>query len=92
VSRARRYWPTASVSDRIELLLAEFKAIEEALSKVIAHIGLNLPSTHCITTLNRLKRYEDVIDALVSGWVEIRYVEGRAIPHGDRTAAIWCPC
>lgn len=39
----------------------------------------------------RLKRYEDAIDALVCGWVGIRYLAGDAVGHGDATAAIWCP-
>jgi predicted RNase H-like nuclease len=41
--------------------------------------------------LSRFKTYEDALDALVSAWVGMKYLEGNATPYGDSTAAIWIP-
>lgn len=41
--------------------------------------------------LAALKRYEDVLDALVCAWVATHYANGAATAYGDNTAAIWVP-
>jgi hypothetical protein len=38
-----------------------------------------------------LKRYEDALDALISAWVGVEFINGRAIPYGDDAAAVWVP-
>jgi len=81
IGKPRRVW--REVRPRWEAILA-------ALRKRIDGIDLELPDDDT-TPIARLKRFEDAIDALVCAWVAIEYVEGRAVPYGDHTAAIWCP-
>jgi predicted RNase H-like nuclease len=38
-----------------------------------------------------LKAFEDMLDAIVCCWVAICALQGRAIPFGDDTSAIWIP-
>jgi len=53
-------------------------------------IPVTLPTAgNCL--LLDLKRYEDALDALVSAWVGVEYIEQRAVAFGDARAAIWCP-
>ena len=74
-------------------IVAEFKEIANGLSREIKGIPdvVPLPDIPYLGTLNALKRYEDTLDALVCAWVGKRYLEGRAKPFGDDTAAIWVP-
>ena len=73
-------------------IIAEFKAIAEGLSKEIKGIPDCLPDRSAYQgTKEALKRYEDTLDALVCAWVGATYLEGRAKPFGDDTAAIWVP-
>jgi predicted RNase H-like nuclease len=93
VDKAPRYcptkkWPSLSVSDRRSKILAEWRRILDALSRTISDIVLRLPDAGSNATL---KRYEDVLDALVCAWVGIAYLKGRAVPYGDAAAAIWSP-
>lgn len=91
VSKSSKYWHGASLAVRIEKLLAEFNAILNGLSAHIDDIPLQLPRAHDVESLSSLKRYEDGIDALVCCWVGCQYLDGRAVPLGDATGAIWCP-
>ncbi|MEJ1938539.1 hypothetical protein WDZ92_50740, partial [Nostoc sp. NIES-2111] len=91
VSKSSKYWHGASLAVRIENLLAEFEAILDGLSAQIDDIPLQLPRAHDVESLSSLKRYEDGIDALVCCWVGCQYLDGRAVPLGDATGAIWCP-
>ena len=91
VGKARRYWPSLTAAGRIGALLSEFSAIHDALVPVFGPIGVPLPLASNVTALSLLKRYEDVLDALVCAWVGVRYVQGTATALGDDTAAIWCP-
>jgi predicted RNase H-like nuclease len=91
VGKASRYWPRAAPEDRIALLLTEFRAIHQGLERVLGPTGLSLPAAHDVRSRHCLKRYEDVLDALVCAWVGVRFLQNAAIPLGDETAAIWCP-
>lgn len=91
VGKSKGYWPACTINQRISALLEEFKAIHQALIGIVGPTGLFLPDKDGVPTLVSLKRYEDALDALVSAWVGICYVEGNATPYGDGTAAIWCP-
>jgi predicted RNase H-like nuclease len=89
--KSRKYWPTATVPERIARLLQVHKRILAALSAEIEGIELQLPDASSCTSLASLKRYEDALDALVCAWVGCRYVGNQATPFGDETAAIWVP-
>ena len=90
-ARARRYWPEADAFARVARLLENFERVLAALRTEIGGIDLPLPNADEVSSLSGLKKHEDALDALVCGWVGIRYLESGAIPFGDETAAIWCP-
>jgi predicted RNase H-like nuclease len=91
VGNCRRYWPEASVDERISHLLCMFDAIVTHLKMEIGAIPLVLPAAATVPSFTALKRYEDAIDALVSAWVGVQYLNGLAEAFGDDTAAIWVP-
>lgn len=89
--KSRKYWPTASVPERIEKLLSVYRRILTALNGKIEDVNLPLPEASSCSNLASLKRYEDALDALVCAWIGCQYIDGRATPFGDATAAIWVP-
>lgn len=91
VSKASRYWPKSTPQGRAASLLREFEGIYSGLSKVFGPLPLSLPAAGDGVSIHVLKGYEDALDALVSAWVGTLYLESRAVPLGDRVAAIWCP-
>lgn len=91
VSRSNRFWHNTTVRYRIEKLIQQFNRIYNALCDEIECIPDFLPKANSTYTLAELKKYEDVLDALVCAWVGIKYYEGSAEPFGDNTAAIWIP-
>jgi predicted RNase H-like nuclease len=91
VSKSRKYWPQASIAERIALLLEQFGAILAALADELGPVELNLPSADTVVSLSTLKRYEDVLDALVCAWAGLEFLKGRTTPLGDEDAAVWCP-
>jgi predicted RNase H-like nuclease len=70
-----------------------WRKIIDELSATIAKIDLPLPAKTELETFpsTSLKRFEDAIDALVGGWVGIKYLEGDCTAYGDEAAAIWIP-
>jgi predicted RNase H-like nuclease len=91
VSRSLKYWKGTSVSERIRYLLQEFRQIQAALQSELGPLTFELPRTGQVSTLSKLKRYEDALDAIVCGWVGSRYLDGRADAYGDLTSTIWVP-
>jgi predicted RNase H-like nuclease len=91
VSKSLKYWPNTSIQTRIKTLLNVYSNILDTLKKHIEQIPLVLPSTEQTSCLAYLKRYEDALDALICGWVGIRYLAGQIRCFGDSTAAIWVP-
>jgi predicted RNase H-like nuclease len=91
VSKSKKYWPGADVKQRVTNLLLEFQNIYVALESVFGDLGFALPKPKAVPTMAFLKRYEDVLDALVCPWVGVLFVGSETMPLGDETAAIWCP-
>jgi len=91
VGRSLKYWPGASVSQRVGLLLDAFGRILAALGGALAHVDLRLPARDEVRTLASLKPVEDRLDALICAWMGTLFLEGRAAPLGDGAGAIWCP-
>ena len=91
VSRSLQFWPNTTVEYRIEKCIQQFNRIYNALSDDIDCIPKFLPNPNTTNTLAKLKRYEDMLDALVCTWVGIKYLTDSAIPFGDDKAAIWIP-
>ena len=92
VSRSLRYHPGTTVRERIRRLRGEIASLLTSLGERIDGIDLTLPRAGEIPSLRALKRYEDALDALVCAWSAACYLQGEALPYGDRTAAIWVPC
>jgi predicted RNase H-like nuclease len=94
VSNSLKYWPGISRAKRYELLIANLQRIRRALSSEISipDVQFSLPLTEeSKIHLCTLKPYEDAMDALVCAWVGMKYLEEKASPYGDVTAAIWVP-
>jgi predicted RNase H-like nuclease len=91
VSKSSRYWPGKTVPEKISLLLQEFREILDALERRLGKLPLELPREGTVGKLSRLKPYEDALDALVSAWMGLEYLAGRATALGDAHAAVWCP-
>lgn len=91
VSNSSKYWDGRSVNERKTLLIDSFRKILGALATDIRGIDISLPETDEVLSLNHLKRFEDAIDALVCGWVAIKYLLEECDAYGDDSAAIWSP-
>lgn len=91
VAKARKYWPGTTVKERSALLLSEMHEIEAALTGELGPLPFTLPNGDQPVATHVLKAYEDTLDAVVSAWVGYLYLQGRAVPLGDNSAAVWCP-
>jgi predicted RNase H-like nuclease len=91
VSRVRQYWPSSSAEQRRSLLLREWARIFRLLEERIEGVSQHLPPISEKPSLQELKSYEDMLDAVVCAWVAICALEGRARPYGDAESAIWIP-
>jgi len=91
VTKSGKLWAGVSPEQRVNNLLDAFERILGGLAQRVGNIPLALPKPQAVPTLSHLKRYEDALDALVCGWVGVEYLQGRARPYGDETAAIWVP-
>jgi predicted RNase H-like nuclease len=93
IGRANEYWPEKSPADRRRRIVKNWRKIIEQLDLTINKIDLPLPAKTELENYpsTSLKRFEDAIDALVCGWVGIKYLEGECASYGDESAAIWIP-
>jgi predicted RNase H-like nuclease len=93
VSKAGRYWPKVPPSERRRKLVEKWYEIRQALGETISGAELPLPTPDEAEHLRTsgLKRFEDALDALICGWVGVRYLDRHCTAFGDETAAIWTP-
>jgi predicted RNase H-like nuclease len=92
VARRNRYWPKSSLDHRKSNLLENFKKLLDALKGQITNIDIPLPKLSSDLTFASLKKFEDVLDSLVCGWVGIQFLEKENIKaFGDSSSAIWVP-
>ena len=91
VSRARRYWPNESRSERQSSLQREWRRLYSALSKHVDDIPAVVPADVDGVTGEMLKAAEDRLDALVCAWVGTEWLDERAEALGDANAAVWVP-
>ena len=93
IGRANEYWPEKSAADRRRRIVKNWRKIVDELSLTIGKIDLPLPRKGRARDLrlDALKRFEDALDALIGGWVGIKYLEGDCTAYGDESAAIWIP-
>jgi predicted RNase H-like nuclease len=91
LSKVRRYWPSATASERRHKLYCQWAEIVGLLEKQIAGVAAVLqPLPHDASGL-QMKAYEDMLDAIVCAWVGTCFLEGTAIGFGDADSAIWVP-
>jgi predicted RNase H-like nuclease len=83
------YWPGLTVAERGQRLRTSWQEIKTVLEMEVGPLGFDLPST--FTSFASLKPYEDMLDAVICGWIGARFTEGKAEPFGDNDAAIWMP-
>jgi len=91
VSKSRRLWPDTTVEKRKASLIASFETLDRALREELGPTGIRLPKVAEVPTLTYLKRFEDVLDALVCAWIGTRFLEGKATGFGDEDSTIWVP-
>jgi predicted RNase H-like nuclease len=93
IGRASEYWPDKTPADRRRRIVKNWHKILDHLSLTINKIELPLPAKTDLEDYpsTGLKRFEDALDALVCGWVGIKYLEGDVTAYGDESAAIWIP-
>ncbi|MFK5950933.1 MAG: DUF429 domain-containing protein [Methylococcales bacterium] len=91
-SKAAKFWPNATIEERKIKLLKIYTEILTVLKMKIDGITLTLPDDLIEKPFSAFKRFEDSLDALICGWVGMKYLAGEAEPYGDSTGAIWIPC
>lgn len=89
--KTTKYWRDYSAKERKEKLFNVYMDILNTLKKEIQTIPLDLPDDLVNRSFSDFKRYEDAIDALICGWVGMKYLSGEAEAYGDSTGAIWVP-
>jgi predicted RNase H-like nuclease len=90
-TKTLKYWPDQDRAQRRASLLAVWDAIVTALDLEIAGVSAALRESGWASTGWSMKAHEDKLDAVVCAYVGICALEGRAIPFGDKTSAIWIP-
>jgi predicted RNase H-like nuclease len=91
VSRSRRYWPDATPAERKLLIVEQWRAIIDRLSKEIDGIDLPVPEAPETAKGSQMKATEDTLDALICAWVGVRFLSDDAVPLGSEDCAIWAP-
>ncbi|MGR9134767.1 DUF429 domain-containing protein [Rhizobium leguminosarum] len=89
--KIRKYWPSINTQQRREKLVAQWRVIVDLLEAEISGVRQMLPPIEIKASAVDLKAFEDILDAIVCCWVAICAIDGRAIPFGDETSAIWIP-
>lgn len=89
ISKLRSYWKSETPESRRILLFQELRAIEASLRVALGPLPIEWPTPSARTHV--LKAFEDALDAMISAWVGMLYLEGGAVPLGDDSAAVWCP-
>ena len=88
-AKIAKYWPESSVAKRKELLIAQWGDIVKKLENEISNSRKYLKLPQVTARGWEFKSFEDRLDAVVSVWMGIQYLEGNASPLGDEDAAIW---
>lgn len=90
-SKTKIYWPEKDLTERKELLHAQWRRIVELLSNHIDGVAELMPVPSLGIGASERKAFEDKLDAVISAWVGVCALQGKAKPFGDHTSAIWIP-
>ncbi|MFN4231171.1 DUF429 domain-containing protein [Parvibaculum sp.] len=91
VSKAGKYWKSATPMQRRTNLVAQWDKIAVALDEELSGVSAAFPNLGPSASGWSMKALEDMLDAVVCAWVGICAIEGRAAPFGDEDSAIWVP-
>jgi predicted RNase H-like nuclease len=91
VGKMKAYWAWATPQQRRDLLFREWSGIVTLLEREISGVEAALPLPAHEARRAELKAYEDALDAVICAWVAVCALEGRAVPFGDQSSAIWIP-
>jgi len=91
VGKIGTYWKALPVVERRDRLLAEWRSIVALLDRRMAGSAALLPLPDAGAPVRVLKAYEDMLDAVVCGWIGSCVLEGKAMALGDADSAIWVP-
>jgi predicted RNase H-like nuclease len=91
VSYVSSYWADEKLTPEEcrRRIAGEMDKILLALKREIRGIDVALPGEPL--RVRDLKATENIIDALLSAWVGVRFLRGEAKAYGDGSAAIWVP-
>lgn len=90
ISRASRYWPELSRTERREMLLKNLEQIRCRLGEFFIG-GIRIDAVTSDSPVREIKAVEDKLDALICAWCGLQILEGYFEPFGDADAVIWNP-
>lgn len=95
VQKRADYWPDALKEERNFKIISNLNTLRNKIASVVTGIENFVPhlEPNDAYTINCLKGYEDLLDALLSALVGCNYLDRKAVPKplGDQTGAIWVP-
>ena len=95
VKKTTDYWPNTSLNERLNNIISNLNILRNKIASVVSGIENFVPNLepNDAYTINGLKGYEDLLDALLSAMVGCNYLDKKAVPKplGDQTGAIWVP-
>ena len=91
VSRARLYWPEASVEERKRKLLEQWRKIVTLLDRELGGAADLLRPPQASASGVELKTFEDTLDAAICAWIAACALDGRCRAYGDDVSAVWAP-
>jgi predicted RNase H-like nuclease len=91
VSRAASYWPELTGVARWSALRGQWAHIVAALDGVVSGCCQLLPIPPEETRAMDRKAFEDMLDAVICGWIGACMIDGKARGYGAGDAAIWVP-
>lgn len=87
-----KYWPGELSLVRKANIWREMRSIATLMDNEIMGVERALPPLEWETASGSdWKAYEDMLDAVICAAVGICVLEGRAVPFGDASSAIWIP-
>lgn len=89
--RSPSYWPALAPAARRARLRDTWLHILQKLESLLPGTMAQLPPPILEGSVAALKSFEDQLDAIICAAVAVEILEGRAMPFGDDTAAIWIP-
>lgn len=93
VQKIAKYWPCASKDERSRKIICNLNKLRNKIASVTTGIEQILPQLEPTSSysINCLKGYEDLLDAVLSALVGCNFLEEKSEPFGDQIGVIWVP-